>query len=67
MVEFMPPEVLSDEPVQYGAEVDMFSFGCVMLHTLSHQWPTPSQPQSEVERHQKYFDVIAGEREKVGR
>ena len=61
MVVFMPPEVLSDELVQYGAEVDMFSFGCVMLHTLSHQWPTPSQPvgfQSEVDRRQKYFDII---------
>ena len=66
MVMFMPPEVLSDEPVEYGAEVDVFSFGCVMLHTLSHQWPTPSQPvgtQSEVERRQKYLDVITEQRE----
>ena len=62
MVIFMPPEVLSDEPREHGTEVDVFSFGCVMLHTLSHQWPTPSQPvgtQSEVERRQKYFDTIA--------
>ena len=26
-----------------GNELDVFSFGCVMLHTLCHQWPTPSQ------------------------
>jgi len=72
--DFMPPEVLSDELVQYGAEVDVFSFGCVMLHTLSHQWPTPSQPvvtdpvtgekrkQSEVERRQPYlaYDAAVG-------
>ena len=31
-----------------------------MLHTLSHQWPTPSQlAGTEVESRQKYFDVIA--------
>ena len=72
--DFMPPEVLSDEPVEYGAEVDLFSFGCVMLHTLSHQWPTPSQPvvtdpvtrqmkaRSEVERRQRYFDVMESEK-----
>ena len=65
MVIFIPPEVLSDEPVEYEAEVDVFSFGCVMLHTLSHQWPTPSQPvgtRSEVERRQKYLDVITEQR-----
>ena len=59
-------EVLSDEPAEYGAVVDVFSFGCVMLHTLSHQLSTPSQPvgtQSEVERCQKYLDVIAEQRE----
>jgi len=66
MVIFMPPEVLSDEAIECGAEVDVFSFGCVMLHTLSHQWPTPSQlvrTQSEVERRQKYLDVIAERKE----
>ena len=35
---FMPPEALED--VRYGDELDVFSFGCVMLHTLSHKWPT---------------------------
>ena len=24
-------------------EDDVFSFGCIMIHTFSHQWPTPSQ------------------------
>ena len=43
-VDFMPPEALEDVTnVRYGKELDVFSFGCVMLHTLSHQWPTPSQ------------------------
>ena len=43
-VDFMPPEALEDVTnVHYGKKLDVFSFGCVMLHTLSHQWPTPSQ------------------------
>ena len=41
--DFMPPEVLFDKPV-YNIAVDVFSFACVCLHTLSHKWPTPSQP-----------------------
>ena len=40
--DFMPPEVLTDRP-SYSVSVDLFSFGCVMLHTLSHVWPTPRQ------------------------
>ena len=42
---FMPPEALAEDVtnIRYGKELDIFSFGCVMLHTLSHQWPTPSQ------------------------
>ena len=71
--DFIPPEVLSDQP-QFGPEVDVFSFGCVMLHTLSRQWPSPSEPvitdpvtqqpksQSEVDRRQQYFDVIESEK-----
>jgi len=71
-IHFMPPEALAAnlQSVQYGGELDVFSFGCVMLHTLSHQWPTPSEPvvtdpvtfemkaRSEVERRRIYFDRI---------
>ena len=77
-IHFMPPEALADtlENAQYGKELDVFSFGCVMLHTLSHQWPTPSEPvvtdpvtfemkaRSEVERRRSYFDRI--DRSKLG-
>ena len=41
--DFMPPEVLTDNPT-YSISVDLFSFGCVMLHTLAHEWPTPKGP-----------------------
>ena len=71
-VVFMPPEALEDSLViRYGKELDVFSFGCVMLHTLSHQWPTPLPAvvtdsetgvvkggRSEVERRSNYFDRI---------
>ena len=70
-VDFMPPEALAASgSVRYERELDVFSFGCVMLHTLSHQWPTPSEPvvtdpmtfemkgKSEVERRSSYFDKI---------
>ena len=70
---FMPPEALAEDVtnIRYGKELDVFSFGCVMLHTLSHEWPTPSQAvfinpetglvtggRNEVERRSKYFDGI---------
>ena len=71
-VVFMPPEALEDRlDIHYGKELDVFSFGCVMLHTLSHQWPAPlpavvTDPEtgvvkggrSEVERRSEYFDKI---------
>ena len=71
-VDFMPPEALENVTnIRYGKELDVFSFGCVMLHTLSHQWPTPSQAviinpdtglatggRNEVERRSQYFERI---------
>ena len=71
-LDFMPPEALENVTnIRYGKELDVFSFGCVMLHTLSHQWPTPSQAviinpntgvvtggRSEVERRSQYFESI---------
>ena len=78
-VDFMPPEALADiTNIHYGKELDVFSFGCVMLHTLSHQWPTPSQAviinpdtglitggRSEVERRSQYFQRIDRSRSDV--
>ena len=78
-VDFMPPEALENiTNIHYGKELDVFSFGCVMLHTLSHQWPTPSQAaiinpetglaiggRTEVERRSKYFERIDRSRSDV--
>ena len=77
-VDFMPPEALENVTnIRYGKELDVFSFGCVMLHTLSHQWPTPSQAvivnpdtglvtgRTEVERRNQYFERIERSRSDV--
>lgn len=37
---FMPPEALSLK-CHYGKPVDIFSFGCVSLHLMTHEFPTP--------------------------
>ena len=68
---FMPPEALDDKPV-YGLPLDVFSFGGVILHIASRQWPTPKSwsqidPKtrkrimlSEVERRQQCIDMMSG-------
>ena len=40
---FMAPEALR-EPPKYDAKLDVFSFGNVIIATLTHQWPTPDMP-----------------------
>ena len=40
-VDFMPPKALDKSPV-YGPPMDVFSFGGIILHTFSQQWPTLS-------------------------
>ena len=71
-VDFMSPEVLFDNP-QYGTPLDVFSFACVSLYTITHQWPTPTAPtytdpkshkllpRSEVERRSSFFDKFEEE------
>jgi len=66
---FMPPEALDDKPV-YGPPLDVFSFGGVILHITSRQWPTPKamsqvDPKtrkrvilSEIERRQDYISMM---------
>ena len=68
---FMPPEALDDRPV-YGPPLDIFSFGGVILHVTSREWPIPKAVKqldsktnkryilSEVERRQQYIDKMTG-------
>ena len=71
---FMPPEALVDKP-KYGLSLDIFSFGGVMLFTVTTQWPMLKAPTefdpvtrqirglSEVERRKEYIDKLTGEAE----
>ncbi|XP_065916958.1 dual specificity protein kinase shkA-like [Dysidea avara] len=68
---FMPPEALDDKP-RYGPPLDVFSFGGVILHITSRQWPNPKAAKkldpstnvrvalSEVQRRQQYIDMMTG-------
>jgi len=68
-VVFMPPEALLVHP-KYGKPVDVFSFGCVILHVMTHIWPLPKDemhidditgkkvPRSEIERREDYLKAI---------
>ena len=40
---FMAPEALQDPP-QYNDRLDVFSFGNVVISTVTHEWPKPSHP-----------------------
>ena len=72
-LDFLP---LMDSPENdITKEVNIFSFGCIMIHTFSHQWPTPSQAvinsndpdeqqgiadsSSELDRRVQYTDKVS--------
>ena len=40
---FMAPEALHDPP-RYNETLDVFSFGNIILSTLTHKWPNPGPP-----------------------
>jgi serine/threonine protein kinase len=65
---YMPPEVMTADPI-YNESVDEFSFGVMMVHILSGNWPEPQCgpirtesgkliPVSEVERREKFLQAI---------
>ena len=41
---FMAPEALHDPP-RYNEKLDVFSFGNIILSTLTHEWPNPGPPK----------------------
>ncbi len=67
---YMPPEVMVPEPM-YDNKVDIFSYGVMMVHMLSSQWPFPGEvfrrdpanpssivPVSEIDRRARYLQII---------
>ena len=70
---YMPPEAQVENP-RYTSKVDIFSYGILMVHLFSGQWPFPTEavkfnpqddsrmiPQSEADRRQEKLDVIGRE------
>jgi len=71
--DFMPPEAISDNwTSEYDTALDVFSFGAVMLHVATQEWPTPLAVKmydkdkrkpialTEVERRQPHLDKVKG-------
>ena len=71
----MPPEALEDNPV-YDHKLDVFSYGCLILHVFTHKWPEPSAQYikktgffqrgnftlvNEWERRQRYTSAISND------
>ena len=73
---FMAPEALT-EPPKYDNKLDVFSYGNVIIHTVTHEWPHPGQPTvpgpttliavSEVERRVRYLCLFTPEENKLFR
>ena len=69
----MPPEALKDKPV-YDHKLDVFSYGCLILHVLTGQFPEPTnqfipgkgesyRKVPEWDRRSKYIQQISKENE----
>ena len=66
----MPPEALVPKPI-YDSSLDIFSFGCITIHTVTEKLPIPTDQfvraelnvnmfvkRPEVERRQEYLDLM---------
>ena len=75
---YMPPEVMVANP-KYDTSIDVFSFGVMIIHTLSGQWPEPQigpnkidpktdrlVPVSEAERRETFLDSIGSDHPLMG-
>ena len=57
----MPPEVLKRyEDYRPTFEVDIFSFGCLILHVATCKFPKPYVGSSEYERRRQYIPGLTG-------
>lgn len=70
-VDFMPPET-GESPPWYTTAVDIFSFGCVIIHLVTWEWPKPDgqirqvtgffgdwhQIVGELDRRQKWITIF---------
>jgi serine/threonine protein kinase len=71
---FMAPEAF-ELLSQFSCEFDVFSYGCVMVSTVSHCWPQPSAAKkkingklvalTELERRETYIDQFTSEEKEL--
>ena len=65
---YMPPEAREEHPC-YTTDIDIFSYGIMVMHVFCQEWPIPidssdlqsSDPDYEVKRRQKYLGKIGSE------
>ena len=58
----MPPEIFECySKINYSTKVDVFSFGCVIIHTFTHEHPTPDFDKyvrtSEIGKYIKHSEI----------
>ena len=61
---YMPPEVMVASP-KYDTSVDEFSYGIMMIHMFSGQWPEPQVGQIRAEAGGRMIPVSEAERREV--
>ena len=52
----MPPEALKPNP-DYSTKLDVFSFGCVTIHTVTQEYPIPGNKYIETSEQGKYKEL----------
>ena len=65
---YMPPEAREEHPC-YTTDIDIFSYGIMVMHVFCQEWPIPidssdlqpNDPDYEVKRRQKYLGKIGSE------
>ena len=72
---FMPPETLSSVKITDPDRIDVFSFGCIIICVVTHQWPSPNSQvwqseqgqlvvRNEIERREHFLNQFDSEEEK---
>ena len=71
---FMAPEALHDPP-RYNEKLDVFSFGNIILSTLTHEWPNPGPPTryegdtfvaiTELQRRDRYVAMFTAQEKQL--
>ena len=71
---FMPPEALQKVP-KYDTKLDVFSFGNMVISTLTHEWPDPEAPTkyeggqlialSELQRREYYTELFTAQEKQL--